>query len=258
MRAKAAIEARRSSMNIARKLLASCKWHLQRLLYAEPTIRRAAYSLLPLGIGWTTWQLLLALWAQPNSQGTTSSSALTSAAVPAATNRGERIADLHLFGKAAPESWPLIPIADATVAGIAYTGDAGPSLAILAIDGIQRSYTVGDALPNGERLVGIEHDQVIFERNGIRHRLNLEIKQADPNADFRPVELGIGTVNSKSEDAATPAKVSAGNSGDVAVRLQAFRQNLTSPPDALAGKRTGAAIRDRPVRRGRITQSARD
>ena len=238
-------------MNIARKLLASSNWHLKQWLYAESTIRYAAYGTLLFGIGWTTWQLLLALWTQPNSHGTTPS-ALTSAAVLAGTNHSARIANLHLFGIAALEASPPLPIANATVAGIAYAGDTGPSLAILAIEGIQRSYTIGDTLPNGERLVGIEHNHVIFERNGSRYRLNLVIQQANPNANFRFADIGLGTVNSKSQDNASPDRVSAGRPGDLAAWLQAFRQNLISPPDALAGKRMESAARL--IHRGRVAQ----
>ena len=106
----------------------------------------------------------------------------------------DRVADAHIFGVAAVAASPSeAPVAsNISVDGIIYDSDGTNSLALLSLNGNTQYYGPGQTLADGEVLKTIEATAVVMSVGGELRRLELDIKQADPNARFATLTNGDG------------------------------------------------------------------
>lgn len=216
------------------------------LLLLGREILDSAHGMLLFGLGWAAWLL----WTT-----------VRGATVPivrgpwpfelaiANTGSGESFVDMHLFGVAVQGSSPVMTGTDATVVGIVYASEARASRAILVTNGRQQSYATGDTLPGGWRVASIEPRQVSLEHNGARQGLILEQKLADPDTGFDIRSSPITANSARSE----VGSISVTGGDNAVIGLRVLRQNLSVPPDDMAGKRVKAGARIRAARRGHMT-----
>lgn len=98
----------------------------------------------------------------------------------------------HLFGVAAQT--PVNIVADPAfgVSGIAYSSEAGESVAILSLNDKTVIAKKGTVLPDGATVVDVEQDRVAISRNGRVESLMLDLKKAALNARFTPAQFASG------------------------------------------------------------------
>lgn len=107
----------------------------------------------------------------------------------------------HLFGVAAQTPVNIVADPAFQVSGIAYSSEAGESVAILSLNGNTLVVHKGTVLPGGATLVDIEQDRVTISQDGRGESLMLDLKKAALNARFTPAQFAVG---------GTPAGVPAG------------------------------------------------
>lgn len=165
---------------------------------------------------------------------------------------GRAIANEHLFGEPSARiptrATALTPF---LVTGILYSPDPSVSRAVLDIASHAQVYAVGSVLPDGEKLVAIQADQVTFDDAGNRRTVHVNIKKAPMDAKFNTVSLTqLNQPWSQSAPATGPGRE---NRDD---RMMTAKSKPANPfqqlaPDPLLGKRlpTVLAIRRNEVRR---------
>ncbi len=130
------------------------------------------------------------------------------AAPRAMTHPGVDAARAHLFGQGAEDQALPQAVSDAevTVAGILFATDSKDSLAMLSIAGeTTQSLGVGQSLTDGETIQSIEASAVVLSHFGNLRRIEMDIKQADPNARFGSLLNGGGSWADAYADGATDA-----------------------------------------------------
>lgn len=120
----------------------------------------------------------------------------SSSSVKHASNREyvSRIVAAHLFpspdqSNDSDISASSIPSADMAVLGILYSDVPSLSTVILKINGHEQSYSVGAALPDGEKVEEIAPDHVTLLRGDARFNLPLPIQFASHDARFAEISL---------------------------------------------------------------------
>lgn len=165
---------------------------------------------------------------------------------------GNQLAAMHLFGEWRPEQ-KITTANDTVVAGIVHAAEGRDSHAILVVNGNQRRYTIGDILPTGEQLIGIDLDRVSLERNGTRYAIALEIRHANPNANFDYATTAEASITATASALPLPLlQTPTSSAADTANKLRILRQNVTVPTDLLAGKKSEPANKIRAEHQSRI------
>lgn len=102
-----------------------------------------------------------------------------------------KVAQQHLFGTADPQVRSMdSQLMDVSLDGTIYdSADSSASLALLRIDGQEKAYSLGDTLPDGEKLTGISADGIQLERYGENRSIPLAIKRADADSHFETLGL---------------------------------------------------------------------
>lgn len=115
----------------------------------------------------------------------------------------DNLIQAHLFGVAA-QTPPVNIVADPAfqISGIAYSSEAGESVAILSLNGSSLVARKGTVLPDGATLMDIEPDRVTISQDGRGESLILDLRKAALNARFTPAQFADGGTR-----AGTPAGV---------------------------------------------------
>lgn len=96
----------------------------------------------------------------------------SASASPTLTDRGDAIVAAHLFGQAPTlTSMSVVAASSITVDGIVYSTQADDSQVVLTLNTKTDIYKVGASLPDGEKVVAIDPDDVQLVANGASRRL---------------------------------------------------------------------------------------
>jgi len=95
-------------------------------------------------------------------------------AIAAVSERGVAVEAVRLFGVTAAPQAETVALPNLQLLGV-FAADAGKSsFAVLSLDGKQVGVTVGEKVAAGTKLSEVHADHVLLERDGVRHRINLE------------------------------------------------------------------------------------
>jgi len=132
----------------------------------------------------------------------------------------------RIFGEAAPTSM-TVTSTDTSVElqGVLLADDSSESLATLLLDGRETVFSVGDTLPDGEKLQRVGATSVTLSHGGSEREIELQIT-GDPIATFDVAYLAQGgqIVESPTAKINLPAiSISSGKNASVASRLAELR-----------------------------------
>lgn len=219
---------------------------LRRTVISENGLRYVVMAGLAAAVTVTGWRLVQTL-------GFTNSAPLihATASIPAALSSNATssnaaaiataIASQHWFGQArpqaaAPSKAEVKTDGPVKVLGIIFAADDALARAILALNGNERNYRVGDALKNGDKVVAIEPDRVVLAQGVMRYALVLNKPGSAMLAEAPHFNGGGGAlhpsvVTANRSPSHAPAAVSAPpvmRGASTLQRLQSLRSRLLS------------------------------
>lgn len=97
----------------------------------------------------------------------------------------QHIATAHLFGQdAAMETPATVAVDNVSISGIIYSDDKDSALAILEIGGDSKVFRIGDALPDGEKLLSIAPAAIELGGAGTSRVIALQRYPGDATTQF--------------------------------------------------------------------------
>jgi type II secretory pathway component PulC len=163
----------------------------------EAVIRRVIEISLCVAIAVVSWSLVVPWLPHEWGQHTAKNQVVPTpyaASKPDSQALAALIAHDHLFGVIPPEAAtnapaPVASTPEFQLNGIVYSSDPSESVALLDQGGVGVIVHNGMQLSDGQRVVSIEPDRVVVDRQGARVSVLLNLKIADINAHFSPAQF---------------------------------------------------------------------